>query len=76
MSSATVMLKAESAGTSKCWPATWPLAVSLPSGFTEQAPAITILPSGMMEGMDKDRNQVISIEEFVAYRTAQFDPVD
>lgn len=35
-----------------------------------------ILPSGMVEGMDKDQNQVISIEEFVAYRTAQFDQLD
>ncbi|NCF89053.1 MAG: sulfatase-like hydrolase/transferase [Verrucomicrobiaceae bacterium] len=46
---------------------------------TEPAPAkppITILPAGMAEGMDKNRDRVITIEEFVAYRAAQFDPLD
>ena len=39
-------------------------------------PAITILPPGMVSGMDQDDDRVITIGEFVAYRAAQFDPLD
>ena len=54
---------------------------NIPTSFVEpdSEPAITpitILPPGMVERMDKDRNQVITVQEFVAYRAAQFNPFD
>ncbi|MFT5104999.1 MAG: hypothetical protein ACI9UA_000617, partial [Pseudoalteromonas tetraodonis] len=54
---------------------------NVPASFVEAEPEpegnpITILPPGMVEEMDKDRNRVITVQEFVAYRAAQFDPLD
>jgi Ca2+-binding EF-hand superfamily protein len=37
---------------------------------------ITILPVGMVRGMDLNRDQVITSKEFLDYRAQQFDPKD
>ncbi|MGB0643268.1 MAG: hypothetical protein ACPGQF_00910, partial [Akkermansiaceae bacterium] len=37
---------------------------------------ITILPVGMVRGMDLNRDQVITPKEFLDYRAKQFDPRD
>ena len=37
---------------------------------------ITILPVGMVRGMDLNRDQVITPKEFLDYRAKQFDPKD
>ena len=38
--------------------------------------SISILPVGMVRGMDLNRDQVITPKEFLAYRAKQFDPKD
>ncbi len=41
-----------------------------------EAQRITILPPGMINNMDTDQDRVITPEEFLAYRSRQFDPAD
>jgi len=38
--------------------------------------SITILPEGMVSGMDKNADAIITEKEFIDYRAAQFDPAD
>ena len=50
-----------------------------PNHFVEATPdvkPITILNAGMVRDMDKNADAIITVDEFVAYRAAQFDPQD
>ncbi|MGB0153217.1 MAG: family 16 glycoside hydrolase [Verrucomicrobiales bacterium] len=54
-----------------------------PENFIEAGPSkvpttapITILPAKMVQDMDKNADATITLEEFLAYRSAQFAPVD
>jgi hypothetical protein len=52
---------------------------SAPGHFVDvqpELPAITILPAGMVRDMDRNGDRVITKQEFVDYRAAQFDPAD
>jgi hypothetical protein len=51
------------------------LAKVKPEPKPERQP-ITILPVGMVMAMDKNKDRIITPEEFVAYRARQFDPAD
>jgi hypothetical protein len=56
--------------------ATSPTLVNLEPDQKPQRQPITILPPGIVKGMDKDGDMIITIEEFVDYRARQFDPAD